>query len=110
MPHTYRITIQPKEDYGCVRPDRTLTFDVTNHDDLLSLVARVQQRRILPQQEVAEFTFGLKLLAEVMVRHHREPLFKELWPHFREFMKYLKRPGPTAQGYEGNEKRPGPPT
>lgn len=62
------------------------------------LVTRMQELNVLPREEVAEFTFGVKLFAEVLVRHRREPLFEDLWPHFGEFMKRLKRPGPTAQG------------
>ena len=103
MPHAYRITVQPEEDEGSVQADRTLTFDVTTHDDLLMLVARIQELNVLPPEEVAEFTFGLKLFAGIMVRHRREPLFKDLWPHFGEFMKRLKRSGPTAQGETGRD-------
>jgi hypothetical protein len=43
------------------------------------------------RMKTAEFTIGLKLFAEVLLRHRREPLFAELFPHFNVFMKKLKK-------------------
>jgi hypothetical protein len=90
MPHTYRITVQ---ELGTSASPSTclLTFDATNHDNVLQVLSRVRERRAVPDEEPAEFTIGLKLFAEVLLRHRREPLFAELFPHFNVFMKKLKK-------------------
>lgn len=90
MPHSYRITVQSlATDPPAIHPEG-LSFDVTNHDELFQLVERVRGGGVLPKEEVAEFTIGLKLFSEVMLRHRREPLFADLFPHFGTFMKQLK--------------------
>ncbi|MDQ0393774.1 DUF3861 domain-containing protein [Labrys monachus] len=89
MQHTYRVTVQSLSAEDTVS-EAGLTFDVTNHDEILGLVDRVAARQVLPKDEVAEFTIGLKLFSEVMLRHRREPLFAEFFPHFGAFMKRLK--------------------
>ncbi len=89
MPHTYRVTVQSLSAEDSFS-EAGLTFDVTNHDEILGLVDRVAARQVLPTDEVAEFTIGLKLFSEVMLRHRREPLFAEFFPHFGAFMKRLK--------------------
>jgi len=97
MSHAYRITVQalssdPQEGA------RDLTFDVTNHDEILQLVERVKARQILPEEEVAAFIVGLKVFGEVMLHHRHEPLFAELFPQFGLFMKRLK--GASSQTAE----------
>ena len=90
MPYTYRITVQ--ELGTSASPSAgVLTFDATNHDNVLQVLSRVRERRAVPDEETAEFTIGLKLFAEVLLRHRREPLFAELFPHFNLFMKKLKK-------------------
>jgi Domain of Unknown Function with PDB structure (DUF3861) len=89
MPHTYRITVQ--ELGTSASSAGVLTFDATNHDNVLQVLSRVRERRAVPDAEAAEFTIGLKLFAEVLLRHRREPLFAELLPHFNVFMQKLKK-------------------
>lgn len=93
MPHTYRLTIQEVDDTAAHPPD-SLSFYVSNHDDLMQVFDRVRERKAVPEVEAAEFTLGLKLFSEVLLRHRREPLFAELLPHVGTFMKKLK--GRTA--------------
>lgn len=95
MPHKYAITVQPLDQEGGAAEITPLTFVVTNHDDLLDIVAKTRARGVVPDQEAAEFAIGLKLFSEVMIRHRKLPLFEGLWPHFGEFMKRLKGQQPV---------------
>ena len=90
MPHSYRVTLQRQSADLPADQDESLSFVVTNHDDLFQLIKRVASRGILPEGEAAEFTTGVKLFGEIMLRHRDEPLFAELVPHFGAFMKRLK--------------------
>jgi hypothetical protein len=90
MPHSYRVTLQRQATDLPADQNASLSFVVTNHDELFQLVKRAAALDILPEDEVAEFTIGLKLFSEIMLRHRREPLFAELFPHFSTFMKRLK--------------------
>ncbi|UHD45233.1 DUF3861 domain-containing protein [Aureimonas altamirensis] len=87
MAHHYRITVEPLGTDGA--GDR-LEFEVANHDDLLEIVDSVREKAVIPASEAAEFSIGLKLFADVLRRHRRDPLFEPLWPHFGDFMKRLK--------------------
>lgn len=100
MAHEYRITVQSLAAEPPAAHGGSLTFDVTNHDELLELVDRVAARDILPENEAAEFTIGLKLFSEIMLRHRREPLFAELFPHLGAFMKRLKGDAPNEVAEE----------
>lgn len=95
MPHRYRVTVESLSAEPPAGGSGSLTFDVTNHDEILGLVDRVAARDLLPEDEAAEFTIGLKLFSEIMLRHRREPLFAELFPHFGAFMKRLKDDAPS---------------
>lgn len=98
MSHAYRITVQTLTTAPPNGAAHGLTFDTTNHDEIIQLVERVKSRGILPDEEVAAFTIGLKLFGEVMLRHRHEPLFADLYPHFGTFMKRLKSDAPQAPG------------
>lgn len=89
MAYTYRITAEKlnlpegSEPVSC-------TFEVSNHDDIVPLIERVRALGVLPEEDLAAFTVGLKLFGGVHMAHRREPLFAELHPHFMSFMKRLK--------------------
>lgn len=70
-----------------------LQFEVGNHDDIFSIVERMQQRAEFDPQTMTAFAVGLKLFSEVMLEHRGNPLFEELAPHFTQFMKELKKGG-----------------
>lgn len=94
MSYTYRITAEkldlPEggEPLGC-------TFEFTNHDDIVPLIELVRSLNVLPQDEVAQFTVGLKLFSAIHMAHRREPLFEPLHAHFLDFMKRLKAHAPA---------------
>ncbi len=94
MPHSYTITVTPHAEGPA-----PISFDITNHDEILSIVAKITERAIVPAAEAAEFAVGLKMFTEVMLRHRKTPLFAELMPHIGAFMKRLK--GIQPQSAEG---------
>lgn len=95
MSYTYRITAEkldlPEdgEPVGC-------TFEITNHDDIVPLIELVKSLNVLPEDEVAQFTVGLKLFSAIHMAHRREPLFEPLHAHFLDFMKRLKAHAPAT--------------
>ena len=91
MAHTYRVTVERLEGDVPSAVDEALVFQTTNHDDLFKILSAVRQRRLLPDDDAAEFTIGLKLFAEVLIKHRSDTPFKELFPHIGSFMKALKR-------------------
>ncbi|SCB40317.1 DUF3861 domain-containing protein [Rhizobium hainanense] len=91
MAHTYRVTVERLEGDVPSAADEALVFQTTNHDDLFKILSAVRQKQLLPKDETAEFTIGLKLFAEVLTRHRTDPPFKELFPHIGGFAKSLKR-------------------
>lgn len=96
MPYHYRITLENLTDNRDDKPqNRSLTFDATNHDDILEIIEKVRSKGILPDSDVAAFCTGLKLFSEVVMVHRKEALFRDLIPAFRDFMLRLKR-GETA--------------
>lgn len=102
MLHSYRVTVQGLSSEGQLDDRKALCFDVTNHDELFALVERVAERGIVHDGEAAEFTVGLKLFSEVLLRHRREPLFAGFFAHFGAFMLQLKRGTPPGTEQAGS--------
>jgi hypothetical protein len=96
MPSHYAITVQPTDASGAPAMTAPLEFTVSNHDDLFTVLRKVQASEAVPRAESAEFIIGLKLLLEVMIRHRKDALFQDLWPHMADFMKRLKAISPPA--------------
>lgn len=91
--YRYRIIVEPIENAkGELIPETPLTFEAVNHDELLSLVARIQQRSSLNTDDTACLMIGLKLFSEVVLQHKQKPLFAPMLPHLREFISRLKAP------------------
>jgi len=90
--HQYKITLEHlatvKGEAGAHEP---LQLEFDNHDDIFSIIERIQVKNIFKDKnEAAEFAIGLKMFSEVMLKNRRHPLFEELTPAFGEFMKKLK--------------------
>ena len=90
--NTYQLTLKPiRLASGEPAPDRQLELTVDNHDELFSIIDRIQEKDPFgDKQQAAEFALGLKLFSEVMLKHRDHPLFEELKPAFQPFMKRLK--------------------
>lgn len=89
MAYTYRITAEKLGLPEGSDPVRC-SFEVTSHDDIVPLIERVRELDVLPEEELAQFTVGLKLFGGIHMTHRREPLFAELHTPFLDFMKRLK--------------------
>jgi hypothetical protein len=87
----YKITLEhthnPKGDN--LQQPVTVAFD--NHDNLFDIIEKLQQRNHFDDvNQSTEFAIGLKLFSEVMLRNKENPLFEEMLPAFKDFMKKLK--------------------
>jgi len=90
MPSHYTITVQSTDSSGTPTDVPPFKFNISNHDDLFVILNKIESIEAVPIAEAPEFVFGLKLLLEVMIRHRKDALFAELWPHMSDFMKRLK--------------------
>lgn len=90
--HRYRVTVEHLQDPGGNPVTRApLAFEVGNHDDIFAIVERMRGRGDFDPATATSFAVGLKLFSEVMLEHRDHPLFTEFQPHFRQFMKELKK-------------------
>ena len=85
------------EQVAGIAPDspqhEPLELDFENHDDIFSIVERLQSRNLFAEPgQSTEFAIGLKLFSEVMLKNRQHPLFEELAPAFKAFMQRLKAP------------------
>src|SRR5215210_4348386 len=88
----YRLTLEllstTKGETGIHEP---LQLEFDNHDEIFSIVKRIQDKNIFQSKEqAAEFAIGLKMFSEVMLKNKNLPLFEEFRPAFGNFMKKLK--------------------
>jgi hypothetical protein len=90
--HRYRVTLEYLQTAKGESVDKKpIQVEFTNHDDIFSIVERLQQKDPFKNKnEDTEFAIGLKMFSEVMIRNRKHPLFEELAPAFSEFMKKLK--------------------
>ncbi|HEY0263754.1 MAG TPA: DUF3861 domain-containing protein [Granulicella sp.] len=86
MSHRYRVTVEAVAEEG-----RSLHFEAENHDDLLVIVERMRSKVPFDGDSVAALGIGLKLLAEVALKHRENPMFTKLRPALREFIQDLKQ-------------------
>ena len=90
--HLYRLTLEHLEDPKGNPVDKPpMQFEVKNHDDLYDIVEKVQNKGLFDADEATALAIGLKLFREVMLHHRDNAVFKELDPHFSEFMKAFKK-------------------
>lgn len=87
MPHQYRITVEKMDGATSVQQ---MSFNATNHDDFFAILARVDGRLGFDDEQTKNFIVGLKLLGEVIIAERKHPLFSELGPQLKLFMKKLK--------------------
>ncbi len=89
--YSYRITVAPLGAPGEAEPlPPPLSFEATNHDDIIGLVERARASTGLAPDAAASMVVGLKLLGEVMLREKNNPLFDPLRAGMREFIGGLK--------------------
>lgn len=89
----YKLTLERLEPSGGEQGSPApLQLEFDNHDEIFGIVERARQKNIFGDLDQAtQFAIGLKMFSEVMLKNRSNPLFDELAPAFREFMKKLKQ-------------------
>ena len=96
--YRYHITMEmTKGQRGEPVTGKSLSFEAQNHDDILSIVDRLQARGDFSADAAASLGVGLKLLSEVALENRESPLFAPLREHLREFILELKNGTQRAQ-------------
>jgi hypothetical protein len=101
--YRYRVTVEALPGAkGEPVKDRTLRFEVTNHDDVLGIVERMQARLPFDPDTAASLGVGLKLFSGVVLAQRSDPMFSAIQPALGEFVKGLKQrseeAGPVSVG------------
>lgn len=90
--NTYRLTLALQAlASGEAAEPRMLALTFDNHDELFGIIERLQRKNPFGDPaQATELAIGLKLFSEVMLKNRSHPLFEDLLPAFRIFMKKLK--------------------
>jgi hypothetical protein len=90
----YRIVLEQLETRNAEHGGRDpMIIEFDNHDEIFRIIERGKERDLFGDQaQSVQFALGIKLFGEVMMRNRDNPLFTELSPAFKEFMKRLKSP------------------
>lgn len=87
----YRLVLKEVELRDGEKSDKTIDFEFENHDDILALIEKVQQKGLFEDKDkTTQFILGLKLFGEVMLEQRDNPLFEGFLPAFGDLMKRLK--------------------
>ncbi|MBY6186670.1 DUF3861 domain-containing protein [Marinobacter hydrocarbonoclasticus] len=90
--HLYKFTVEHLEDAkGNAVEQAPLQFEIRNHDDLFSIIDKLDAKMALDKDDTKAFAVGLKLFGEVMMKHRDVELFRAFKPQFAQFMKQLKQ-------------------
>ena len=90
--YRYRVTVEQVAD-GKGQPvdGRSLVFETGCHDDLLEIVDRVREKRIVANANAAAaMAIGLKLFGEVVIAERKDPMFAEVHVALGNFIRSLK--------------------
>jgi len=103
--HRFRVTVEhlALPDGSAPVPPQSLQFEAGNHDDILAIAKRMNERTSLSEADAQALAIGMKLFGEVMLHNRDLPLFSEFAPHFRSFMQRIKR-GPQPAAPEGDQE------
>ncbi|MDV7139017.1 DUF3861 domain-containing protein [Maribacter sp. TH_r10] len=85
----YKITVEELTKEGNFGEEK-LEFETISHDNLFEIVKKLKEHPEFSNTDVASLGIGLKLFTGVILKEKELPLFKNLLPHFKEFMKGLK--------------------
>ena len=89
--YRYKITVEALTDArGEPVAGRSLTFDASNHDDILGIVERMRARLPFDAHTTAALGVGLKVFSEVALMHRNDPMFAVIRPALSEFTRELK--------------------
>lgn len=87
----YGIILNEVELKDGTQANKSLEFEFENHDNILSLIEKVQQKGLFNEKDKnIQFVLGLKLFSEVLLEQRDNPLFEGFLPAFSELMRKLK--------------------
>ena len=87
--HAYQVLLRPL-DPDSPQASKAIEFLHLNHDDLFRIVDLVRATSGLPAESATALAVGLKLLAQTMLDHRDDPMFLDLNPPLRDFIRVLK--------------------
>lgn len=98
--YRYRVTVEKLTDAkGEPVHGQSLSFYSANHDDILAIVARLQEKLPFDAGTAASLGVGLKLFGEVALMRRNDPMFAQIRPALAEFIQQLKSaPEATTAG------------
>lgn len=89
----YKIFLQEVTLKDGTQSGKNIEFEFENHDNIFEIINKIQEKNLFnDKNQAVEFSLGLKLFSEVMLKNKDNPLFEELKPAIGEFMKKLKKP------------------
>ncbi len=91
--YRYRVTVEQVAD-GKGQPvtdERSLVFEATCHDELIGIVDRVREKRVVANANAAAaMAVGMKLFGEVVIAERTDPMFAEMHAALGNFIRALK--------------------
>lgn len=88
----YRLVLKEVELRDGEKSDKTINFEFENHDNILALIEKVQQKGLFEDKDkTSQFILGLKLFGEVMLEQWDNPLFEGFFTCIRGFDEEIKR-------------------
>ena len=92
MNYRYRITVEALTGAkGEPVEGRTLTFDASNHDDIVGIAEKMRTRLPFDAHTTAALGVGLKVFSEVALMHRHDPVVASLRPVLNEFAREVKK-------------------
>ena len=89
--YRYRITVETLS--SAAETDETqssFTFETSMHDNLFRIVDAVQRKGLVEAEAATGLAVGLKLFAEVVIHHRKDPNFAPFEAPLRRFIGSLK--------------------
>ena len=90
--YRYKVTVeQIADEKGQAVDGRSLMFEAACHDDLLELVNRVREKRVVANANAsAAMMVGLKLFGEIALAERKNPMFADVHAALGSFIRALK--------------------
>lgn len=90
--HRYRITMEYLGGkHAGPELHAPLSFEVGNHDDLFSIIAKTRQAQAFDADTSAALALGMKLFSEVMLQHKKDPMFAPMLAAYLDYIKVFKQ-------------------
>ena len=91
--YKYLLTLEAKDAEKLqAASHKTLNVEFENHDDLFKIIDLAKSKKLFENENHSiEFSLGLKLFSEIILKHKDHPLFTEMKPAIVQFMNKLKQ-------------------